>query len=372
MREEELRNGVVAMGIRFAAIGLNHYHVYGQADALLAAGAELVWFWGDKAELRQEFGRKYPQAKVARSAAEILEDENVQLVVGAAIPDQRAGLGIQVMQHGKHYLCAKPGFTDLAQLAEARRVQAESGRKYLVYFGERFGNPATVKAGELVQAGAIGRVVQTVGFGPHRLLGHVPRPDWTFQKRRHGGILNDLASHQIDQFLYFTGSETAEVAAAYVANVAHPQYPELEDFGELMLRSQKRGLTAESAEGAEKIRGRGEEATGYIRVDWLTPAGMPTWGDVRLFLTGTEGMIEIRKNVDLMGRPGGNHLFLVDKEGVHYVDCQGEPLPFGRQLTKDIEEGTETAVSQAHCFVVSELALRGQLQAGRQKPEGDV
>jgi predicted dehydrogenase len=174
-------------------------------------------------------------------------------------------------------------------------------------------------------------------------LGHVPRPDWAFQRQRHGGIINDLASHQIDQFLYFTGSERAEITAAYVANVAHPQYPELEDFGELSLRSDK--------------------ATGYIRVDWLTPAGLPTWGDVRLFLTGTEGTIEIRKNIDLAGRPGGNHLFLVDKQGVHYLDCQGEPLSFGRQLIGDIREGTETAVSQPHCFLVSELALQSQAQA---------
>lgn len=330
------------MGVRFAAIGLNHYHVYNMADALLAAGGELVWFWGAEAELRQEFGQRYGQAKVARSAEEILEDGSIELVISAAIPDERAGLGLRVMGHGKHYMCAKPGFTDLEQLAAVRRGQEESGRKYLVYFGERFGNPATVRAGELVAAGAIGRVVQTTGFGPHRLLGHVPRPEWAFQRRRHGGILNDLASHQIDQFLYFTGSEAAEVTAAHVANVAHPQYPELEDVGELSLKS--------------------ERATGYIRVDWLTPAGMPTWGDVRLFLTGTEGVIEVRKNVDLAGRPGGNHLFLVDKAGVRYLDCQEQRLPFGGQLIGDIREGTETAVSQAHCFLVSELALKGQLQ----------
>jgi predicted dehydrogenase len=331
------------MTIRFAAIGLNHYHVYNQADSLLSAGAELIWFLGDEPTHQEEFGRKYPQAQLARSAAEILEDDTIHLVISAAIPDLRAGLGIEVMQHGKHYLCAKPGFTDLGQLAAVRQVQAATGRKYLVYYGERFGNKATVQAGELVQAGAIGRVVQTVGFGPHRLLGHVPRPDWAFQRRRHGGILNDLASHQIDQFLFFTGSESAEITSAYAANVAHPQYPELEDVGDLSLHS--------------------ERASGYIRVDWLTPQGMPTWGDVRLFLTGTDGMIELRKNVDLAGRPEANHLFLVDKTGVHYLDCQDVPLPFGRQLIQDIHEGTETAVGQAHCFLVSELALQAQLHA---------
>lgn len=332
------------MSIRFAAVGFQHAHIYNQVEMLLNAGAQLVSYYEDDAERAAAFARRYPQAQAARSIDEILEDSRLHLVVSASVPDQRAPLGVRVMQHGKDFCCAKPGFTSFEQLETVRRVQAQTGRIYTVYFSERFASEATVKALELVRAGAIGRVVQTTGFGPHR-LGHVPRPAWTFDTRTYGGILNDLASHQIDQFLTFTGSASAEIVTAQVGNLKYSQYPAFEDFGELMLRS--------------------DCATGYIRVDWLTPDGLDTWGDVRLFLTGTEGTIELRKNIDLAGKPGAHHLFLVDGKGTRYIDCAGTPLPFGAQLVADILNRTETSMSQAHCFLVSELALKAQQQARR-------
>jgi predicted dehydrogenase len=330
--------------IRFAAIGLNHGHIYGQVNALLRAGAEFVSFYAKEPELVTSFSKTYPQVKLARSAEEILEDETIQLIASAGIPNERAPLGIAAMQHGKDYMSDKPGFTTFEQLAEARRVQAETGRVYSIYFSERLGNRATVKAGELVQSGAIGRVVQTIGMGPHR-IGLPNRPDWFFRREQYGGIICDIGSHQIDQFLFFTGSTQAEVVASQVANYKYPQYPELEDFGEVLLR--------------------GDRGTGYVRIDWFTPDGLPTWGDGRLFILGTEGCIELRKYCDVAGRHGGDHLFLVDHAGTHYIDCSGVELPYGRQLIADVLARTDTAVPQAHCFFASELALQAEAQAQR-------
>jgi predicted dehydrogenase len=330
--------------IRFSAIGLNHGHIYGQVDALLQTGAEFVSFYAREPDLVAQFAKGYPQAKLARSVEEILEDESIHLIASAAIPCERAPLGLAVMQHGKDYMSDKPGFTTLAQLAEARQMQAQTGRIYSIYFSERLGNRATVKAGELVKAGAIGQVVQTVGLGPHR-IGLYDRPDWFFRREQYGGILTDIASHQVDQFLFFTGSTQVEVAAAQVANYKYPEHPELEDFGEMILR--------------------GDRGTGYIRVDWFTPEGLPTWGDGRLVVLGTEGYIELRKYCDVAGRPGGDHLFLVDQEGMHYIDCSHVELPYGRQLLDDVLKRTETAMPQNHCFLASELALRAQAQAQR-------
>jgi predicted dehydrogenase len=335
------------MTTRFAAIGLNHGHIYGQTNLLLRAGAELVSFHAVEDDLAAQYGAAFPQARRARDPREILEDEDIQLVISAAIPDERAPLGVAAMRHGKDYMADKPGFTTLAQLEEARRVQAETGRIYSICFSERFENAATVKAGELAQAGAIGRVVQTIGLGPHRA--NLPsRPEWFFQKRRYGGILNDIASHQADQFLFFTGAGAAEVVAAQVGNYKHPQHPEFEDFGDVTLR----GAALDGA-----------EVSGYIRVDWYTPDGLGTWGDGRLLVLGTEGYIEVRKNIDIAGRPGGNHLFLVDGRGTQHIDCAGVELPYGRQLLADIRDRTETAMPQAHCFLASELVLRAQAAA---------
>jgi predicted dehydrogenase len=211
-------------------------------------------------------------------------------------------------------------------------------------FSERFENRATVRAGELVKAGAIGKVVQTIGLGPHRI--NIPsRPAWFFEKTRFGGILCDIASHQADQFLFFTGSTSADVVAAQVANVHYPQYPDFEDFGDMLLR--------------------GNGGAGYVRVDWFTPDGLPTWGDGRLTILGTEGFIEIRKNVDIAGRPGGSHLFISDKKETRYVPTDTVVLPYGQQIVDDIVNRTETAMSQAHCFLATELVLKAQAQAQR-------
>src|SRR5829696_1473438 len=291
--------------IRFAAIGLNHNHIYGQTRMLLAAGAELVSYYAVEPELAAEYGGKYPQATLARSAEEILEDESIHLIATAAIAGDRAGIAVEAMRHGKDVLADKPGATSLEQLAEIERTCQEAGRIWAVYFSEHFSTPSTVHAGELVAAGAIGRVVQTTGFGPHRA--HIAsRPPWFFERAGYGGILTDIASHQIEQFLFFTGSSTASVVASQVGNFAHPEYPELEDYGDVTLR--------------------GDGGLGIIRVDWYTPEGLATWGDGRLFILGTEGYIELRKYCDLAGKPGGEHLFLADQSGIRYVDCSEKPL----------------------------------------------
>ena len=330
--------------VQFAVIGINHNHIYGQVNLLLRAGATLTAFYAPEDDLAAGFAKTFPQARRVTTPDAILEDKAVQLVVSAGIPAERAPLGIQVMQHGKDYMSDKPAFTTLDQLAEARRVQAETGRIYSVCYSERFENKATVRAGELVQAGAIGRVVQTIGMGPHRV--NLPsRPPWFFVKDQYGGILCDIASHQMDQFLFFTGSTQAEVVASQVANYKYPQYPELEDFGDAVLR--------------------GNGGTGYVRVDWYTPDGLPTWGDTQLTVLGTEGYIEVRKNVDIAGRPGANHLFLVNHQGVQYHDCNAVELPYGGHLVADILNRTETAMPQAHAFLASELALKAEAQATR-------
>lgn len=333
------------MTIRIAAAGLSHPHIYNQVKALVSAGAELVWFWGAEPEKVAEFAERHPGAKQAREIDEILDDASIDLVASAAVPCDRAALGIRAMRSGKDFSSAKPAFTALEQLAEARRVQAETGRIYAVHYGERIDNPSTVRAAELARSGAIGRVVQTVGFGPHRLLGHIPRPHWQFDRDFTGGVLNDLACHQIDQFLYFTGSTSAEIVQSQVGNLHFQQYPQFEDFGDLTIRSDK--------------------ATGYVRVDWLTPPGLGTWGDVRLFVLGTDGYIELRKNIDIAGRAGTNHLFLVDQQGTRYIDCSDVALPYGAQLVADVQNRTETAMNQAHAFLASELALVAQQQAAR-------
>ncbi len=329
-------------GFAFAVIGINHGHIYGQTQVMLDAGCRLKSFHAPEDDLAAAYSKAFPDAKRVADEREILEDPEILLVLGAGVLAHRAPMAVRAMRHGKDVMLDKPGATTLDQLADLRRTQAETGRILSILYSEHYTQPATVAAGELVKAGAIGRVMQTVGLGPHR-VGNYPRPDWFWSRERTGGILCDIGSHQVEQFLFFAGASEAEVVSSQVGNYANPDKPELEDFGDMLLRS--------------------EHATGYIRVDWFTPDGLSTWGDGRVTILGTDGYIELRKYVDVAGRPGGDHLFLVDRKEARYIDCNHTKLPYGRALRDDVLNRTETAMTQAHCFLAMELALQAQAKA---------
>lgn len=325
---------------RIAAVGLAHPHILTMCAHLIEAGAELVAYQPEPHWIGELLASQCSQAEPRDEIEAILEDETIDTVVSAAIPNERAPLGLAAMRHGKDFVSDKPGFTTAEDLERARTIARETGRRYVVWFSERFDSRATTRAVDLVRGGAIGRVVQTLGLGPHR-LGLAPRPSWFYERERYGGILTDLASHQMDQFLALTGASTTEIVAARVSNRAHPAHPELQDFGEVILDA-------------------GPAGSGYLRVDWFTPDGLATWGDGRLLVVGTEGQIEVRKYIDLAGRDGGDHLFLVDRESTRYVECGDDPLPFARLLLGDLQTRSENAVTQEHVFRACALALRAQ------------
>ena len=328
--------------IKVAAIGINHAHIYGQVECLKRAGAQFVAFHALEDDLAKTFSERFPEARRVADPAAILEDASIAVVVTAAIPGDRADICLAAMRHGKDVLTDKPGMTTFAQFDEIKRVQKETGRIFSVLYSEHFEVPAAVEAGNLIASGAIGQVVNTVGLGPHSLRLN-NRPEWFFTRKRYGGILCDIASHQFEQFLFFSGAMDGEVVSASVANRGHPEKPGLQDVGDAHIRT--------------------ATTSGYIRVDWFTPEGLPTWGDGRLTILGTEGYIELRKYVDIAGRPGENHLFLVDRQGVRHIDCSGVDLPFGRQFLDDVRNRTETAMPQERCFNAMKLALTAQQMA---------
>jgi len=328
--------------IRFAVIGINHTHIYGMVDALTKGGGQFVSVYSRETELLPDFSKRFPNAKIAKSEAEILEDTSIQLIASAAVPVDRAPLGIRVMLAGKDYMTDKPGILTFDQFKEVKKVQKKTNRIYSIVYSERLSNPASVKAGELVLSGAIGKVVQTLGIGPHR-ISPKSRPDWFWEPEKAGGILCDIGSHQCDQFLFYTQSKQAEVSYSQIGNFNNPKYPNYCDFGDMSVRS--------------------PHATGYIRIDWFTPDGLDMWGDGRMFILGTEGYIEMRKYIDIAGRKGGNHLFLVNQKETKYFDCSQVHMPYGEQLVSDVVNRTQTAMSQEHCFLATELALTAQKRA---------
>ena len=334
----------------FAAAHLDHGHIYGQCYGLLEAGGDLRWVYDPDASKVTAFCAKFPQAKRAKSLEQILDDASIELVTAAAIPRKRGPLGCRVMDCGKDYFTDKAPFTSLAQLDEARQTAGRTQRKYMVYYSERIHAECAVLAGQLLHQGAIGRVFQTLGSGPHRLSAS-SRPGWFFEKDSTGGILCDLGSHQTEQFLFFAGANDARVNFSAVANFDNAEYRELEDFGET-------SLTADNG------------VSGYYRVDWFTPGGLRSWGDGRTFIFGTKGTIELRKYIEPAASDAqGDQLYLVDEAGEHHISCAGKiGYPFFGELILDCLNRTEKAMSQEHAFKAAELSLKAQALAVRLYP----
>ena len=331
------------MPLKLGVLGIDHGHIFGMLSNMMKEGCTCERWWTDGQPVTEaKFIEVFDTLERVQDRAAIIEDDSIDIVLISAIPEDRAALAIEAMEAGKDVMVDKPGCTTPEQLAAIQDCVARTGRIWSVNFSERFEVPAVTRADELVKAGAIGRVVQTVGLGPHK-QNLKTRPEWFFRRKAYGGILCDIGSHQIDQFLWFTGSADAEVAHALVENTTMPDHPEFQDFGEMVLRSEK--------------------GHAYVRVDWFTPNGLPTWGDGRLFIQGTEGHIELRKYTDI-GRPHvTNSLFLVNGDSNKLIDCNDAGLPYFGRLVADVQNRTETAVPQAHTFKAMELALQAQAKA---------
>lgn len=329
--------------VRMGVIGIDHRHIYTQIAHMQAAGAVLAGWYTDGAPgTLAGFVERFPDAPRMAQAQTLLDDPTIDVILTADVPARRADIAIRAMQAGKDVMTDKPGCLTLDDLNRLRATVADTGRIWSVDFSERFEVPAVTRAAELVAAGAIGTVIQTLGLGPHR-LNRATRPDWFFDPALNGGILTDIGSHQIDQFLYLTGATGAEITLATTANMANPQNPAFRDFGQIALCAT-----------------RGATATGYIRLDWFTPDALPTWGDGRLFLLGTEGTIELRKYVDVGGAPGGDHLLLTNGSRCERIDASDAGLPYFDRLIHDIRQRSETAMPQTHAFAVMDLAIRAQ------------
>jgi len=329
----------------FAAIGLDHGHIYGQCNGLIEAGAVLKSVYDPDPVKLDKFCASYPGVKRAACEDEILNDPEVLLVAGAAVTSERCALGLRVMSAGKDYFTDKAPLTTLDQLDIAKAKVKETGKKYMVYYSERLHVESAVFAGQLIEQGAIGKVIQVLGLGPHR-LGAAGRPEWFFKKTQYGGILCDIGSHQIEQFLFYSGAKDAKVVSSQIANYNHPQYPELDDFGDAM-------LTADNG------------ATHYFRVDWFTPDGLQMWGDGRSFILGTEGFIEQRKYMQLGEKKScGGNLYLANGKEETFFNVEGKiGYPYFGQLILDCLNRTENAMTQEHAFKAAELCVRAQMQA---------
>ena len=326
--------------LNLAVLGIDHGHIFDMLDEMIKEGCNCNHFWTEGTPLTlKEFNKKYPNIKRVENKSEILDDDNVDMILISSVPKDRASLSIEALNSGKDVMVDKPGCITLDQLKDLKRTVKETGKIWSVNFSERFHVAAVAKAEQLVSEGKIGKVKQTMGTGPHR-QGNYERPDWFYERESYSGIITDIGSHQIHQFLVFTNSNKAKITHAMVENTTKEQFPGFQDFGEINLT--------------------GNGGHGYIRLDWFTPDALPTWGDGRLFILGDKGFIEIRKYTDLAKSNSGNHLYYANNEEVKHIDCSNFKLPYFRNLINDVYNRTETACSQKLTYLSMELAIKAQ------------
>ena len=331
---------------RFAAIGLDHRHVYDLTAGLLAAGAVCAGYDPETSDPRVlgGFRKRFPDIPaVARDL--LLDDPSIDCIVLCAIPRDRAALATEAMRRGKDVMVDKPGVTTEAQLDAVEATVRETGRIWSIALG-RLTSPSVQAALAVARAGELGRLVSLNSLAPHR-LNRALRPDWIFDRDAYGGIINDIGVHAIDQFLAFAAVDDATIAACTIGAFG-TEPAGFEDFAEITLRS--------------------ETMTGTMRVDWFTPDGLPDWGDGRLFLVGTDGTLELRKNLDIEGRTGSDHMFVANRQRTRYQACGGFSISYYRDFLDDVGDRAGRVVEAGRAFTVCRLALRCQMQATRFMP----
>ncbi len=325
------------MGI--GVIGIEHLHVFELVDGLVDAGARAARHAAAGDSLVDLYGTWQPDS-VPGTVEEVLADPHVDVVVLAGVPADRADVAVAALHAGKDVLSAKPAATTRAQLDAVATAVTDTGRRWWVLFSERFANPAVLRAVQLARSGAVGDVVHVETAAPHR-LNPDERPQWFFDGERSGGIIVDLGTHQVDQFLAATGAEPAEVAVlssavGSVRDWGDASLAGFQDIGELVL----------SAPGVR----------GHHRVDFLEPDGFPTWGDTRLVITGTDGRLEVRIAVGEDGQHEPAAVWVTDHRGVHRDDEVG-PTTWASDLLADRADGGERFMSSDHPFAVTSLVL---------------
>ena len=325
----------------FGVTGLAHAHINTMCRGLKEAGAKLKAVYDEDEALIAEFVKQNPEVTVYESLEQLLADGEIALIATAAIPSHRAGIEIKAMRAGKDVFTDKAPFLTFDELRDVKACCEETGRKLFVYYSEFMHNESAIFAKQLIDRGVIGEVAHIDIIAPH-MLNAPARPDWFFRREDTSGILTDIGSHQFQQFLEYAGAETATVDSARVGNYFCPEYKDFEDFGDAT-------LTAENG------------ITGYVRIDWMSPKGIKTFGDERVLIIGSRGFIELRKNCNL-GYPGTlNNVLVANDDGMYAESVTGKiGYPYFSALIADSQQRTETAMSTKQAFAAIELAMTAQ------------
>lgn len=279
----------------FSIIGCQHGHIRVFIQTMLEMGYRCVGLYeepGESLRLAENLSIKY-DIPLLKRMEEALAPE-VELVGCAAVNSRKIGIVEACERTGKHIMLDKPAVTNRDGLERLRKA-IERGRIEIgMMLTQRF-SPAVFTLKRCMEEGTLGKPVSIAMRKPHR-LGAAERPDWFFDRALSGGIIQDLLVHDLDLLRWLTDTEISD-AQGYVSKSMLPEHASFYDAAQLSVTMED-GLVAQ------------------LYADWHTPDGSWTWGDCRIFVTGTEGSAELR----LQGDP------LVSREPVFLLTTRSQEL----------------------------------------------
>jgi len=202
---------------------------------------------------------------------ELLDRHRLDVVVAAGDFAGRGRIVADSLQAGAHVLADKPLCTTAGDLGDVEASWLAGDRELSLLLEKRCW-PPTLALLNLINADVLGEITLFAASAPHRLM-RAARPPWFFDPVSYGGILNDLAVHDLDLLLWLTGT-TGGVITGWTGNRTMPEHPGFDDHGLAVFR------------GTDGL-------LGTFEVHWLSPEAAPYHGDYRLRVTGTQGTAEL-------------------------------------------------------------------------------
>jgi predicted dehydrogenase len=251
-----------------AIIGVAHPHVEYVLEELKRSDRKdytLLGVQDSDVELAHHYAAPFGAPVFAQVNEILAERPDVAVIAGRYA--ERGTEAAAALRAGAHIIADKPLCTSLEQLNEVEQAVRVSGRSVTLLLEKR-GYPETLAAHEFIQTGGLGEIVGITSVGPHKLNPNT-RPEWFFRRDEYGGIIGDLAVHDLDTALLFAPAQSAQVRG-WVRAVAP------NGFAHYGVASVITPTTVISAE-----------------VSWLTPQASDVHGDYRMRVVGTRGTLEI-------------------------------------------------------------------------------
>src|SRR5690625_333855 len=318
--------------IRLAMAGIAHPHAHYVLDEL-AYQSEVHLVAAANVEPGTIGHRTLPASTtVYENHRQMLDQHYVDVVVVCGIYSQRADMIVDALASDADVLADKPLCTELEDLDRIQQAAVNSRRVVSTMFEKR-AHPVTLATRKVVDDGELGQIALVAATGPHK-LNYATRPEWFFDGEKYGGILADLAVHDIDLVLLFTGIRNG-VVSGHQSNLALPQHPGFSDAGAAFFTSNNVASTLEA--------------------HWMWPAASPFHGHYRMRLTGTRGTAELDW--------AQNRLDLVTNERAsHSVDLPAGKRPAENFFTA-MTSGTAPEVGTTERLSATRLALLAPYRA---------